>query len=641
MSIFRRVRVLAVLATLIPLAALQADTSKGKNPDRMPAPHDWSHRHLVFSAPSSIEHARKLQQQTRYWHQWLKHKAPATQPAVSLDSMESILGAAHEQADNDRHDGHDGHDGHDAQASSAAKSIHRDWGMSLGANATAGAEMFPAKYTFDVNAVPSCANDYIVFNTSLVGNSTHPSVVAFNNLYSTQGSTGGYCNHNGASVMWSYDTNAVGNTTGKVVTSVALSQDGKKIAYVETNPNANGGAVLHVLRGIAGQGTVAAPVVPDQLIADWSSCLTGKSCVVNITFNGGQKATNSAPFVDYDHDALYVGDDNGVLHKFTGVFYGAPAEVNDGSWPIAVNATAGAILSSPVFDAGSGNIYVGDATGQLSYVQDTNSTVGSCATAPAPPCLGATSQALGGAIVDAPLVDSALGTVYAFEGTDSTNNGSVYEFDATLAAWSVTTPVGGTSSNASHIHAGAFDNGYLNDPNGNGVLYVCGKDPNYGDRPAIHQITISNGQMNNYSDGRLLLVSGSNEECSPVTEIYNTASSTEWLFFSVGRNANQTSNGCSTNSSTRGCLMALNLTNLGGSANWPPANVDNGYPLPTGSTYGASSSGIVVDNVASSSAYPQASSIYFTFIRNSISPARCNGTSGVGCGVKLTQSGLQ
>ncbi len=300
---------------------------------------------------------------------------------------------------------------------------------------------------------------------------------------------------------------------------------------------------------------------------------------------------------------------------------------------------AGAILSGPVFDAGSGNVYVGDSTGQLSYVQDVNSTVGSCSTAPAPPCLGATAQALGGAVVDAPLVDSALGTVYAFVGTDPTNHGTVYEFDATLAAWSVTTPVGGNSSTASQIHAGAFDNGYLNDPSGNGHLFVCGKDANYNDRPAIHRITIANGVMNNFSDGSLTLVSASGEECSPVTEIYNTAASTEWLFFSVGRNANQTGAGCSTNTSIGGCLMALNLTNLGGS--WPPSAVNNGYPVPTGSTRGASTSGIVVDNVADTAAYPQASSVYFTFIKNSVSAGKCNGATGVGCAVKLTQSGLQ
>ena len=47
---------------------------------------------------------------------------------------------------------------------------------------------------------------------------------------------------------------------------------------------------------------------------------------MNLTFNGAQPATNSSPYYDYSHDALYVGDDNGMLHKFTPVLTGTPKE---------------------------------------------------------------------------------------------------------------------------------------------------------------------------------------------------------------------------------------------------------------------------------------------------------------------------
>jgi hypothetical protein len=46
----------------------------------------------------------------------------------------------------------------------------------------------------------------------------------------------------------------------------------------------------------------------------------------------------------------------------------------------------------------------------------------------------------------------------------------------------------------------------------------------------------------------------------------------------------------------------------------------------------------VVDNVSASA---QASSLYFTYLSNSAIGAACNGVSGIGCAVKLTQSGLQ
>ena len=50
-----------------------------------------------------------------------------------------------------------------------------------------------------------------------------PSIIAYNQLYSDQGTVGGFCNQNGPSVMWSYNIG-----TGTVVTSSVLSLDGTK-----------------------------------------------------------------------------------------------------------------------------------------------------------------------------------------------------------------------------------------------------------------------------------------------------------------------------------------------------------------------------------------------------------------------------
>jgi hypothetical protein len=605
----KRIGMAVVLAVVFIQVALTAQTSRVSRPPPKPVPmsvpYDWSHRHLIFSAPSSVKSARTLQRDPRYWNQYLRRYA-----AVAQNRRNKVPPVV----------------------VPPDKGIHQDWGMSMGASGRSGAEMYPAKFSFDVNAAPDCVNDYVVFNTSRAGSTTKPSIIAFNQLYSTQGVVGGLCNRNGPSVMWSYNTNPAGDTTGTTVTSPVLPLNGTRVAYVETRTNAAGGAMLHILKWKAGQGTSAAPVAPNQIITDWSTCGAGKSCIVNITFNGAQPDTNSAPFYDYNLDVLYVGDDTGVLHKFTPIETGVPAEVVDGFWPITVNA--GAVLSGPVFDAGSGNIFVGDSTGVLSYVQDVNSQVGACAVGVAP-CLGTPSQALGGAIVDAPLVDSAVGTVFAFDGTDA-NHGSVYQFNTALTAAS-TVNVGGNLA-GSKIHAGAFDEAYINSVDGTGYLYVCGKDATFNDRPAIHRISVTAGVMNTVSDGKLTLVNASGEECSPVSQIYNATTGAEWLFFSVGKSANQTGSGCSNTTGISGCLMALNLTTL---AAWPPTAVDKGYKVASSAANGASTSGIVVDNVADTTLYPQASSIYFTIVSNSVTGATCNGTTGVGCAIKLTQSGLQ
>ena len=40
---------------------------------------DWSNRHMVYSAPSSMGQAMRLQAEPRYMHQLVRRAAPATQ----------------------------------------------------------------------------------------------------------------------------------------------------------------------------------------------------------------------------------------------------------------------------------------------------------------------------------------------------------------------------------------------------------------------------------------------------------------------------------------------------------------------------------------------------------------------------------
>jgi len=49
--------------------------------------------------------------------------------------------------------------------------------------------------------------------------------------------------------------------------------------------------------------------------------------------------------------------------------------------------------------------------------------------------------------------------------------------------------------------------------------------------------------------------------------------------------------------------------------------------------------GIIVDNVANTTTYPQASSIYFAPIASNLTCG--DGTTNTGCAIKLTQSGLK
>jgi hypothetical protein len=535
-----------------------------------------------------------------------------------------------------------------------------DWGMSLLSSGTVGIAQYPAKFSFDVNAPPDCSNDFVVYNTGKSGSSgVVANIVAFNKLYSTQGSSGGLCAQDGPSVYWSYFTG-----TGSVPTSVALSLDGSKVAFVESAP-----AKLRILQWKAGEGSGArSPANVDQDISGspWAACTAGNSCMASIVFSGSPSDTRSAPFVDYANDVIYVGDNNGSLHKFTGVFNGTPAEVTT-VWPITV--ATGRTMSSPVYDSTSGNIFVGDSVGRLSYVQETNSSVGSCAVG-SPPCLGASTQQVGGGggnmAISGPIVDSTSGFVFDVNGTDSLNNGTVLQADTALSS-AVQFSIGGTS-NSGNLYNGAFDQTYLNSSAGSvaGFMYVCGKDPAHSNRPAIYQLSFTSaGVLNSVGIPLILNSTFDFAVCSPVTEINNTGASSaagDWIFFSIGNFAADaapippTSN-CRSSvdaaNGNQGCLIGINVANAANPAinpggTWPPGdafftvqginNNSNATAL-RGLSTGASS-GMIVDNVSGSS---QTSNIYFS-ISNSIGAGpglpSCNTTSGVGCAVKLTQSNL-
>lgn len=121
-------------------------------------------------------------------------------------------------------------------------------------------------------ALPGTDGNLITYATNATGfawavgttGAGQASIIAYNNLYSTQGSVGGLCATNGPSVYWSYQTSTLA-TKGGVVTSPVISGDGTKVAYVETSAS---GAVLHLLKWKAGEGTgPGAGAVPDTTLA--------------------------------------------------------------------------------------------------------------------------------------------------------------------------------------------------------------------------------------------------------------------------------------------------------------------------------------------------------------------------------------
>lgn len=123
--------------TLSACFAAQAFGQGIGRPDRsVPAPLDWSSKHVLFPAGFTPEQAERMRHEPRAYRQWLRYGYGPTDlrpwriPPRKLRRTRENIGT--------------------------------DWAVSLGAGGVAPG-MSPAKYSFDVDAAPSCASDFAVF----------------------------------------------------------------------------------------------------------------------------------------------------------------------------------------------------------------------------------------------------------------------------------------------------------------------------------------------------------------------------------------------------------------------------------------------------------------------------------------------
>ena len=242
-------------------------------------------------------------------------------------------------------------------------------------------------------------------------NGSQANIVGLNQLYS--GATSPLCLAN-PEFTFSYASGV-----GPVATSPSISLDGNKIAYVENDPNI--GAIFHVLT-IAHGSTEYGSVAPTTLERRCARRVQHCSASVIPGSTAGSTATDymlplgllrgstaggsdsySSPFIRYDTDVAYVGDDSGYLYAITPIFYGSnPAQAVTG-FPATVSANK---LSAPVVDvSGTGNIFVGDSGGFLyNYT--------SAGTPAATSHVLTAGTATGGGVRDAPIVDSTSAVGY-------------------------------------------------------------------------------------------------------------------------------------------------------------------------------------------------------------------------------------
>ena len=644
-------------------------------------PWDWTHHHVVFSHPGRAEAAlrngtydrwRKITSDPRYIIQQLKRGgAGAVLPTAPQDpSAEARAGLA--PTLNDEGDPaiesatlrteEDFPGGvlprglaralippRAQQSQSLSESseavtrrpptkrnrIHKDWSETEGSGGTTGLGNYPATFT---SISPSCTNDFAVYNTGLAGSSSQASIIAFNELYSS-------C-IGGPATYWAF------NTGGTIVNSVVFSLDGTQVAFVQSSSSVPPVASLVILKWAAG-GTLTSPTTLTSN-SSYPNCTA--PCMISLTLSGSPSDTYSSPFAAYGStgspSTIYVGDDAGQVHEFTNIFStSTPAEAGS-PWPVTLNTSTDAALGSPVYDAVSGNIFIGDylanissscqpgissAAGQCGYLYSINATSGTVIQS------AQLDYNLG--IYDSPIVDSTTEKVYAFVGADGEIGSSNDCGTATPCAGVFQFPVGfsaGASGTEATVGAGyeflmsgAFDNQYFtsDNPSGpNGHLYVVG-----GTGPqnnTLYAITFTSGSMStsattgpvvatNYTNSYYAAGLQVSEFCNNGTSPCTATTGTDYLFLGVlGFGSNFSANPCTGQSVSTGCTMGFVA---------PASGTVSSSATPTGTLSEAGgTSGIVVDNGAAG-----ASNIYFSTLLNQT----CTSSGGTGgCATQASQS---
>jgi hypothetical protein len=513
------------------------------------------------------------------------------------------------------------------QNAAAPNAIHRDWSIGLGNGSTAPA-MFPAKFGFDPNATPDCANDFVVFPVNIAGSSTQPNLVAFNNLYSggTSGSPTGLCgsrtvvtgdNPSSATTLWSYAISAAG---GLVATSPSLSLDGTRVAFVETVSGSS--AHFHVLAYKNGDGVdqvtpnlqnVLKPVTINSFTG-LSAPVAGSGTASELSF-GATGDTLSSPFIDYVHDVAYVGNDAGVLFRIKNVFCTLPscsgaAPSLDLAWnstgSVTIGGTcAGALgtLTGPAVDSSTGNVFVGCADGNVYGFASSGAPL-------ATPSISVGDGSATGGVVDPPVIDSVNQFLYAVSGS---SGGSCVLVQASTVDLSgqVTALIG--AGGLFPQHAPDFNDAYFSSANPSDWL-IYDWATTSGNESALYGVAFNSGHvMQGGVAANIFVIPSSNgNELSPVTEFLN--GSTDQLFVSglAGDDPNFVE-------------YTINTFPTG----FPPINGSNALGATAAEAGGTS--GIVVDN---DSGLGQASSIYFGGLLTT------RGNPNSNSAVKLTQSGL-
>jgi hypothetical protein len=614
-------------------------------------PMDWTHRHVVFSSPSAdLEIHSSAQREPRYWLQLLRRRGSqdpassegtdAARVAAAQLAWQEKLNLLERESNGDSSDNPQDADFEGRRFRRRERHrelLKRDWNQTFsnGTTYTFNSPTYPAKFSLSsANPTASCTADYVVFTLPTGGPAPgNFDIIAYNNLYVTTAGGASFCPGTAPQAIFEYNASTA---NGGLNGSPALSLDGTLIAFVENATAANGGAVFHVLKWHSGDTQKTDTLFPQAFNSTTLvSCATDSAaapCEYNVQYTpsgSANPATLSSPFVDYMHDTAYVSDDGGNVYAIAPVFSATPTnppKVLTG-WPINVGSSV--VLTPPVYDSVSQNVFVASTGGTEFFVKTSGSTTGACLSG-SPPCLGSNTFAFtgGGSIQEAPVVDSSTGRVFLF-GTQSggTSGSYMIQTDTVLSTGSVqAAPIGTGTLNA--VHPGTPDNHYFTSVS-TGSFYACGQNTS-GEGQLYAFGFNSSGVLSTTpvlgSPFALGQATTTDSPCSDgLTEIFNQSDNKDWLFLGVVNRCVNTLFG------GNGCVISFDIT-----SGFPSAVANQ---IAVGA--GTGPSGIIVDNVTDAGATTITTDIYFILPGGRSCPDYLGSNHTGTCAASATQSGLQ
>jgi hypothetical protein len=244
----------------------------------IPVPLDWSSKHVVFTGDYMPEQAAKTWNEPRAYAQWLLHgNAPEGSGLVRWRPTPK-------------------------PRRRSRRPIKKDWAISLGAGGVAQG-MSPAKFSFDVNATPSCTTDFAVFPINATTGNTRSNVVGTFTGEPTSGQTTSITitPTGGTAVTLTLTASSTTNTGLDFEVSITLATDAADLAAA-INRNLSSAALDRVVAVASGATVTVYALTPGGRVT-----LTTANSLTNFSWGTVTAGTNGAQANIVAFNQLYSG----------------------------------------------------------------------------------------------------------------------------------------------------------------------------------------------------------------------------------------------------------------------------------------------------------------------------------------------